>query len=160
MQGRLFSLLESPGVDEVDRASSMPRRDLSSSLISGAAGPATAASRASAAARSAAARAAAGGFVTRQAAPLVFLATAAGTGIVRPTWPSSPRRPPLYTTLLTDATLFDALLAIDQELAATAQAGGCRHCAGRLDHARLSAQAARRARDAERGLRDAREFLL
>jgi hypothetical protein len=34
-----------------------------------------------------------------------------------------------------DATLFDALLAIDQELAATAQAGGCRHCAGRLDHA-------------------------
>jgi len=41
----------------------------------------------------------------------------------------------LYTTLLTDATLFDALLAIDQELAATAQAGGCRHCAGRLDHA-------------------------
>jgi hypothetical protein len=41
----------------------------------------------------------------------------------------------LYTTLLTDATLFDALLAIDQGLAATAQAGGCRHCAGRLDHA-------------------------
>lgn len=41
----------------------------------------------------------------------------------------------MYTTLLTDATLFDALLAIDQELAATAQAGGCRHCAGRLDHA-------------------------
>jgi hypothetical protein len=41
----------------------------------------------------------------------------------------------LYTTLLTDATLFDALLAIDQELAATAQAGGCRRCAGRLDHA-------------------------
>ena len=38
----------------------------------------------------------------------------------------------MYTTLLTDATLFDALLAIDQELAATAQAGGCRHCAGRL----------------------------
>jgi len=41
----------------------------------------------------------------------------------------------LYTTLLTDATLFEALLAIDQELAATAQAGGCRQCAGRLDHA-------------------------
>jgi hypothetical protein len=41
----------------------------------------------------------------------------------------------LYTTLLTDATLFDALLAIDHELAATAQASGCRHCAGRLDHA-------------------------
>jgi hypothetical protein len=41
----------------------------------------------------------------------------------------------LYTNLLTDATLFDALLAIDQELAATAQTGGCRRCAGRLDHA-------------------------
>jgi len=40
----------------------------------------------------------------------------------------------LYTNLLTDATLFDALIAIDQELAATAQAGGCRRCAGRLDH--------------------------
>jgi len=41
----------------------------------------------------------------------------------------------LYTTLLTDATLFDALIAIDHELATTAQAGGCRRCAGRLDHA-------------------------
>lgn len=41
----------------------------------------------------------------------------------------------MYTTLLTDATLFDALIAIDQELATTAQAGGCRLCAGRLDHA-------------------------
>jgi hypothetical protein len=41
----------------------------------------------------------------------------------------------LYTTLLIDATLFDALIAIDQELAASAQAGGCRRCAGRLDHA-------------------------
>jgi hypothetical protein len=41
----------------------------------------------------------------------------------------------LYTTLLTDATLFDALIAIDLELATTAQAGGCRLCAGRLDHA-------------------------
>ena len=41
----------------------------------------------------------------------------------------------MYTTLLTDATLFEALLAIDHELATTAQAGGCRRCAGRLDHA-------------------------
>jgi hypothetical protein len=40
----------------------------------------------------------------------------------------------LYS-LLTDATLFEALLAIDRELATTAQAGGCRRCAGRLDHA-------------------------
>ena len=41
----------------------------------------------------------------------------------------------MYTTLLTDATLFEALLAIDHELASTAQAGGCRLCGGRLDHA-------------------------
>jgi hypothetical protein len=41
----------------------------------------------------------------------------------------------LYTTLLSDTTLFDALLAIDQELATTAQAGRCRLCEGRLDHA-------------------------
>jgi len=41
----------------------------------------------------------------------------------------------LYTTLLTDATRFDALIAIDLDLATTAQAGGCRLCAGRLDHA-------------------------
>ncbi len=40
----------------------------------------------------------------------------------------------MYTTLLTDATLFDALIAIDQDLAATAQAGGCRRCPGRLHH--------------------------
>ena len=40
----------------------------------------------------------------------------------------------MYITLLTDATLFDALIAIDQDLAATAQAGGCRRCPGRLHH--------------------------
>jgi len=41
----------------------------------------------------------------------------------------------LYTTLFTDGTLFDALIAIDQDLAATAQAGGCRRCpGGRLHH--------------------------
>jgi hypothetical protein len=40
----------------------------------------------------------------------------------------------LYTTLLADATLFEALLAIDQELATTAQAEGCGRCAGRLHH--------------------------
>jgi hypothetical protein len=39
----------------------------------------------------------------------------------------------LYTTLLADATLFEALLAIDHDLAATAQAGGCLICEGRLD---------------------------
>jgi hypothetical protein len=40
----------------------------------------------------------------------------------------------LDTSLLTDATLWEALLAIDQDLAATAQAGGCRRCVGRLHH--------------------------
>jgi hypothetical protein len=40
----------------------------------------------------------------------------------------------LYTTLLTDATLYDVLIAIDQDLAVTAHAGGCRHCPGRLHH--------------------------
>lgn len=41
----------------------------------------------------------------------------------------------MYTTLLADATLFEALVAIDQELATTAQAGGCLRCGRRLDHA-------------------------
>lgn len=41
----------------------------------------------------------------------------------------------MYTTLLADATLFDALVEIDRELAATARAGGCLLCGGRLDHA-------------------------
>jgi hypothetical protein len=40
----------------------------------------------------------------------------------------------LYTTLLSDATLFEALAAIDRDLAATAQADGCRRCRGRLHH--------------------------
>ena len=40
----------------------------------------------------------------------------------------------MYTTLLTDATLFEALLAIDHDLATTASAGGCLICGGRLHH--------------------------
>ena len=41
----------------------------------------------------------------------------------------------MYTTLLTNATLFEALIAIDQDLAAAAQASGCRRCpGGRLHH--------------------------
>jgi hypothetical protein len=40
----------------------------------------------------------------------------------------------LYTTLLTDATLYAAPTAIDQELAAVAHADGCRRCRGRLHH--------------------------
>jgi len=38
----------------------------------------------------------------------------------------------LYTTLLNDTTLLTALIAIDQDMAATTQAGGCRRCPGRL----------------------------
>lgn len=63
-----------------------------------------------------------------------------GHGSLRPVLAIAPWRLPLYTTLLTEATLFDALIAIDQDLAATAQAGGCRRCpclrrqAGRLHH--------------------------
>jgi hypothetical protein len=49
----------------------------------------------------------------------------------------------LYSTLLTDRTLFDALVAIDHELAATTQAEGCPRCGGRL-HQGLSPEAARR----------------
>ena len=41
----------------------------------------------------------------------------------------------MYTTLLTDRTLFEALIAIDRDLAAMAQAGGCRRGdGGRLHH--------------------------
>jgi hypothetical protein len=39
----------------------------------------------------------------------------------------------LYTSLLTSAKLYQALLEIDEELAATARAGGCPLCEGRLD---------------------------
>jgi hypothetical protein len=38
----------------------------------------------------------------------------------------------LYTTLLTDVNGFEILTAIDQDLAATAHADGCRRCRGRL----------------------------
>lgn len=40
----------------------------------------------------------------------------------------------MYTTLLADATLFEALLAVDRDLAVTAQASGCLICGGRLHH--------------------------
>ena len=40
----------------------------------------------------------------------------------------------MYTTLLADATLFEALLAIDHDLATTAHTGGCLICGGRLHH--------------------------
>lgn len=41
----------------------------------------------------------------------------------------------MYTTLLADATLYEALLAIDRDLAESAQAGGCLICGKRLHHA-------------------------
>ena len=41
----------------------------------------------------------------------------------------------MYTSVLTDAVLFDALIAIDHDVAVTTQAGGCRRCPGRLHHA-------------------------
>jgi hypothetical protein len=62
------------------------------------------------------------GFVTGQAAVLVFLAAAAGTRINAPDLGHGRLEASLYTTLLTDATLFEALIAIDQDLAAMAQA--------------------------------------
>lgn len=40
----------------------------------------------------------------------------------------------MYTTLLTDTKFFEALTAIDQDLAASAHADGCRRCRGRLHH--------------------------
>jgi hypothetical protein len=73
-----------------------------------------------------------GGFVTGQTAALVLLPAAAGTGIVAPKLGHGRLEAPLYTSLLTEATLWEALIAIDQDLAATARAGGCRRCPGRL----------------------------
>jgi hypothetical protein len=40
----------------------------------------------------------------------------------------------LYTSLFTDAILFEAFLAIDQEMADRTRAEGCQRCAGRLHH--------------------------
>ena len=40
----------------------------------------------------------------------------------------------MYTSLLTEATLCEALLAIDQDLADQTHADGCRRCGGRLHH--------------------------
>ena len=40
----------------------------------------------------------------------------------------------MYTSLLTDPKFFEALMALDRDLAATVQAGGCRRCPGRLHH--------------------------
>jgi hypothetical protein len=75
-----------------------------------------------------------GGLVTRQATALVFLPAPAGTRIIAPDLGHRALEAFLYTSLLTDATLFDAFLAIDQEMAATTQADGCQRCPGRLHH--------------------------
>jgi hypothetical protein len=73
-----------------------------------------------------------GGFVAGQTAAFVFLSAAAGTWVVAPNLGHSCLEAPLYTSLLTEATLWEALIAIDQDLAATAHAGGCRRCPGRV----------------------------
>src|SRR3970282_766074 len=98
---------------------SMTTLDASSRPSSSAWIAASAADRSStsAAARSGAAPPPAGALARRAARRLVFFS------------------PPLHTPLPPDAPLFDALIAIDHELATPAQAGGCRRCAGRLDHA-------------------------
>jgi hypothetical protein len=116
---------------------SMTRFDASSRPSSSLSTANRSVSRARAVARAAAARSAAASSRWSPAA-LVFLAAAAGTRIIEPDLGHGPAGvfPCLYTNLLTGATLCDSLLAIDQELAAaTAQAGDCRRCAGRLDHA-------------------------
>jgi hypothetical protein len=97
-----------------------------------------------------------GGLVALQTAPLVFLAAAAVTGIVAPDLGhhllGGPRCTPLYRR--------EAVRRVARH-----QSGVGRHCAGRrlpalrrMPRPRgLSAPAARRARDAEPGLREARE---
>jgi len=76
-----------------------------------------------------------GGLVTRQTAALVFLAAAAGTRIIASNLRHHAWEGPLYTSVLTDAALFDALIAIDHDVAAATQAEGCRRCpGGRLHH--------------------------
>lgn len=52
---------------------------------------------------------------------------------MRPTLPITPEAS-LYTDLLTETTLCEALLTIDQDLAAQTRADGCRRCGGRLHH--------------------------
>src|SRR6266581_2507325 len=92
-------------------------------------GVACGASRASAVARLAAA-ASSRGWQQR----LYFWPLPQGQGSLRPILAITGSEAPLYTNVLTTATLFDALIAIDRDLAATAQAGGCRRCPGRLHH--------------------------
>ena len=41
----------------------------------------------------------------------------------------------MYQSVLTDVRLFELLLQVDQDLARTTQAEGCRRCGGRLDRA-------------------------
>ena len=41
----------------------------------------------------------------------------------------------MYQSVLADVRLYGLLLRLDQDLAGSAQAGGCRHCGGRLDRA-------------------------
>ena len=137
--GGVFRLVESSRVNEVDDA---VRRVVEALILRadrgvrhrGAASRARAAA-CSVAACSAAARSAAAASSRGKQHRLYFWPLPQGQGSLRPILAITSPEARLYTSVLTDATLFDALIAIDQELAATAQAGGCRLCAGRLDHA-------------------------
>jgi len=80
-----------------------------------------------------------GGLVTGHAALLVFLAAAAGTGII----PSDfghlanflQRTHPVYQAVLADAKFYEQLLAFDRDLAASTRAARCWLCGGALHSA-------------------------
>ena len=77
-----------------------------------------------------------GGLVTGHAALLVFLAAAAGTGII-PSDFDHPARflqrtPPVYQAVLADAKFHEQLLAFDRDIAASVRAERCRRCGGAL----------------------------
>ena len=77
-----------------------------------------------------------GGLVTGHAALLVFLAAAAGTGII-PSDFGHPARflqrtPPVYQAVLADAKFHEQLLAFDRDIAASVRAERCRRCGGAL----------------------------
>ena len=77
-----------------------------------------------------------GGLVAGHAALLVFLAAAAGTGII-PSDFGHPARflqrtPPVYQAVLADAKFHEQLLAFDRDIAASVRAERCRRCGGAL----------------------------
>lgn len=80
------------------------------------------------------------GPVLGETALLVFLATAAGTGLIASDFGHFPGLrqkgwTPLYQALLANAKFHEQLLAFDRDLAAQARAAGCPDCAGVLHSA-------------------------